>query len=459
MSAGAFLESVSDLAGYFEDGGKPREEWGVGIEYERVGVHSESGNAIPYAGPRSLSTVLARLVAMDGWRPVYAGPHIIALEGERATHISLEPGGQLELSGAVHRRLIDLREEVAEWTTRLQEHSEPLGISWLGLGLQPFTPLDGIDWVPKPRYRVMSARLATTGTLAHVMMKQTAGVQVNLDYSDEQDAMDKFRVASGLSSLVTALFANSPLVEGKPNGFMSYRSWVWQHTDPARCGLLPFAFRREARFGDYLDYALDVPMLFILRQGTFIDMNGRSFRDFLRSGSGEHRPTLEDFQLHLTTLFPEVRIKRYLELRGGDSGDPRLALAQVALWKGILYDAAARGAAWDLVSNLDWETRREFHTAAARQGAEARLGARTAREAGLDLSRIAREGLERQGEPVDLLLPLEELLRDQRACPAKSLLERWNREWKGDPRRLLQYTSRLTLKPSPLSGEDLGEDY
>jgi glutamate--cysteine ligase len=390
---------------------------------------------------------------------VYAGPHIIALEGERTAHISLEPGGQLELSGAVHRRLVDLREEMAEWTTRLQEHSEPLGILWLGLGLQPFTSLSGIEWVPKPRYRIMSARLGATGTLGHVMMKQTAGVQVNLDYSDEQDGMDKFRVASALSSLVTALFANSPLAEGRANGFMSYRSWVWQHTDPARCGLLPFAFRRESKFGDYLDYALDVPMMFILRHGTFIDMNGMPFRDFLRSGAGEHRPTLEDFQLHLTTLFPEVRLKRYLELRGGDSGDPRLALAQVALWKGILYDSAARRAAWDLVVGMDWEARREFHTAAARDGSDARLGTRTAREAGLDLSRIAREGLERQGEPVDLLVPLEELLRDHRACPAKTLMDRWNGEWRSDPRRLLQHCSRLTLKPSPSSGEDLGEDY
>ncbi|HEU5181202.1 MAG TPA: glutamate-cysteine ligase family protein, partial [Candidatus Polarisedimenticolia bacterium] len=228
------LESPADLEGYFDQGSKPREEWGVGIEYERLGVFADSGRAIPYHGARSLSAILTRLVAHGRWRPVYAGRNMIALDGE-GCRLTMEPGGQLELSGGVHRRLVDLSNEVARYVALLHEHSESLGITWLGLGLHPFSTLAEIPWVPKPRYAVMSAYLAKTGEQAHRMMKQTAGVQINLDYSDERDAMEKLRAAMGLTSLVTALVASSPLLEGRTTDRMSTRSWIWQHTDPTRC--------------------------------------------------------------------------------------------------------------------------------------------------------------------------------------------------------------------------------
>ncbi|HEV8375803.1 MAG TPA: glutamate-cysteine ligase family protein, partial [Candidatus Polarisedimenticolia bacterium] len=288
------LTDPKDLEGYFTQGARPREDWGVGIEYERLGVFSDTGKAIPYHGARSLSALLTRLVSTEGWRPVYAGSNIVALEGE-GQRLTIEPGGQLELSGAVHTRLSDLREEVARYVALLQAHSEPLGISWLGLGLQPLTPLSEISWVPKPRYTVMSAHLGRTGTLGHVMMKQTAGVQINLDYSDELDAMMKFRTAMGLTSLVTALFANSALTEGRPNGHQSFRSWVWQNTDPARCGLLPLAFKLDVTFDDYLEYALGVPAMFILRHGTFVDLGGMPFREFIARGFEGHPATEDDF--------------------------------------------------------------------------------------------------------------------------------------------------------------------
>lgn len=452
------LTGPEDLEGYFDQGSRPREEWGVGIEYERLGALLESGRAIPYSGPHSLCAILARMVASGGWRPVYAGKDIIALDGE-GPRVTLEPGGQMELSGAVHRRLEDLRDEVARFTTTVQEHSQPLGIAWLGLGLHPLTPLPEIPWIPKPRYRLMSAHLAKTGSLGHVMMKQTAGVQINLDYSDERDALLKFRASMGLTSLVTALFANSSLSEGRPTGYLSFRSWVWQNTDPARCGLLPFAFDPDAGFDRYRDYALNVPTMFILRRGAFVDLGGLPFREFMRRGFGEHRATLADFQLHLTTLFPEVRLKNHLEIRGGDSGDPALAVAQVALWKGILYHAAALEEAWRLVSDLTWEERLAFHTEAARLGTSARLGKLTALEAGKKLLAIAQEGLAAQGEPEELLEPLAAILERDQASPATLLQQRWLGEWRQDPRRLVEECSRLTLKFSKIAGESLAEDF
>jgi glutamate--cysteine ligase len=452
------LEDVRDLEGYFQSGAKPPEDWGIGIEYERAGVFAESGRAIPYHGRASLAALLARLVSMDGWHPAYAGEHIIALEKD-GVRITVEPGGQLELSGKVYRRLEDLREEVACFSARIRAHSRPLGIAWLGVGLQPFSPLGEIEWVPKPRYAVMSAHLASTGELSHRMMKQTAGVQVNLDYDDEADAMDKLRTAMATTSLVTALFANSSLLEGKSTGFMSYRAWIWQHTDPARCGLLPFAWSEEVRFRDYLDYALDVPLMFIQREGSFLPLAGLTFRDYLRSGFRDHRATLPDFELHLTTLFPEVRLKRYLEIRGGDSGDGASAVCMVALWKGLLYDAAARREAWGLVSGVSTQERLEFHRQASRLGAGARLGGRSALALGADLYRIAAEGLSRQGEPSALLDPLAEILFENRASPARLLQQRWLGEWGQEPLRLIEFCGRNTLKPTESAGGSGAEDY
>ncbi|HMC83008.1 MAG TPA: glutamate-cysteine ligase family protein [Candidatus Polarisedimenticolia bacterium] len=452
------LTGAADLQDYFEAGSKPREDWGVGIEYERVGVFTDTGRAIPYHGQRSLSALLARLVSREGWRPRYSGPHIIALENDLAA-IHLEPGGQLELSGAVHRRLLDLREEVLHWASQIQSHSEPLGITWLGIGLQPFSALSDIEWVPKPRYAIMSAHLARTGTMGHVMMKQTAGIQTNLDYEDEEDALEKFRVAMGLTSVVTAIFANSPLAEGRPNGYLSYRGWAWQNTDPARCGLLPFVLDPGARFQDYLEYALNVPTMFIVRNGTFIDLGGIPFGKFLESGFGGHHATRDDFQLHLTTLFPEVRLKHYLEIRGGDTADPELAVAQVAFWKGILYDSAARREAWNLVANVTWEERLQFHREACRLGTESRLGGRSVLEIGADLYRIAAEGLDRQGEPPSLLDRLGGLVAPRGGSPGKVLAERWLGEWKQDPARLIDYGSRMALRRIESTGGRLVEDH
>src|SRR5262245_36234369 len=248
----ATIGREEDLQGYFESGAKPRERWGIGLEYERAGVFRDSGRAVPYEGPASVETILNTLARTSEWTPILESGRTLGLS-KGGTRITLEPGAQMELSGAVHRNLTTLREELAAYTAAVDEVSRPYGIAWLGIGLQPFTPLDEIGFIPKKRYAIMREYLPRRGSRAHVMMKQTCGIQINLDYGSETDAADKLRTAMGLSPLLTALFANSPLLNGSLNGFMTYRAWAWLDTDPDRCGLLPFVFKDRSGFQDYLE--------------------------------------------------------------------------------------------------------------------------------------------------------------------------------------------------------------
>jgi glutamate--cysteine ligase len=291
------------------------------------------------------------------------------------------------------------------------------------------------------------------------MMKQTASIQINLDFSNEADAIDKMRTAMGLTPLVTALFANSPLLEGRLNGMMSYRGWAWRDTDPDRCGLLPFFFRDGFGFGDYLDYALDVPMFFVVQGGEWKPAGGMTFRKFLRRGFEKRPATVADFELHLSTLFPEVRLKRYIEMRGADSTDPASSLALATLWKGILYDGASRREAWELVRDMTFRRREKLLDEICRQGPAARMtpgGARynTAPKQGVrvievlaDLLRLARQGLNNQGVPEegDLLDRLDRLIAEEGGCPAHGLVARWEGPGGGDPVRLVEFLSRNTL--------------
>jgi glutamate--cysteine ligase len=429
------ITTEDDLKGYFDPGAKPRERWGVGLEYERVGVFRDSGLAVPYEGPASVETLLQKLAGEKGWTPHDEAGRILSLE-KGGARITLEPGGQLELSGAVHRSLTAMRDEVVSFVSEVDEMSRPLGIAWLGIGLQPFSPLPTISWIPKKRYAIMRDYLPRRGSLAHVMMKQTACMQVNLDYGSEADAADKLRTAMGLSPLVTALYANSPLTEGRLNGFLSYRAWVWRDTDPDRCGLLPFVFRDGAGFADYLDYALDVPMFFVVRGGDWMPAHGMSFRKFIKKGFEGHRATLADFDMHLTTLFPEVRLKRYIEVRGCDSGDASSCLALAALYKGILYDGASRRSAWELVRDMTFKERNALLEEVCRKGPAAHLpGNRAPRGEGapggpalvrdilIELVRLARQGLNNQGAPEEaaFLDLLDRRLGGEGGCPAHRL--------------------------------------
>lgn len=440
------IEKKHELEAYFHDAGKPRERWRVGTEYEKVGIYRDTGQAIPYFGKRGVDFILRELIERFGWEPEEQDGNIIALTRDKA-QITLEPGGQIELSGepceSIHCTYAEFDQHIRE----LLEVTEPLGIIFLGLGMQPVSRLEQIEWVPKQRYRIMAPYMLKVGKLGQRMMKQTATVQANIDYSDEKDAMAKFRTGMGLAPVLIAMFANSPICDGQLNGYRSFREHIWTDTDRNRSGLLKFAFAPEVSFAHYVEYALDVPMYFIVRNKNYIDMTAVTFRQFLTSGYRGERPTIEDWNDHLTTLFPETRIKRYLEIRSVDSQPPDLMPALSALVKGAFYDNDCLQAAWDLVKGWSWDERMQVYLDSHRDA----LAARVRRYSLLDLARelveIAWEGLRRQNQVNDLgddetiyLKPLKDLL-SQGKCPADVLLEKWEGELHHDIKRLIAYSA------------------
>jgi glutamate--cysteine ligase len=440
------IEKNQELEAYFHDSGKPRDRWRVGTEYEKVGIVRSTGQAIPYFGPRGVDRILRELIERFGWEPEEHEGNIIALTRDKA-QITLEPGGQIELSGEPCESIHCTYAEFTQHIRELLEVTEPLGIIFLGLGMQPVSRLDEIEWVPKPRYRIMAPYMLKVGRLGQRMMKQTATVQANIDYSDEKDAMAKFRTGMGLAPILIAMFANSPICDGQLNGYRSFREHIWTDTDKSRSGLLKFAFLPEVSFAHYVEYALDVPMYFIIRNKHYIDMTGLTFRQFLRYGHNGERATIEDWSDHLTTLFPETRIKRYIEIRSVDSQPPDLMPALSALIKGAFYDSDCLQAAWDLVKGWSWDERMQAYL----DSHENALSTRVRRYSLLDLARelleIAWEGLRRQNQVNDLgddetiyLKPLKNLL-DQGKCPADILLEKWEGELHHDIRRLIAYTA------------------
>ena len=431
------IEKKHELEAYFHDAGKPRERWRVGTEYEKVGIYRDTGQAIPYFGKRGVDFILRELIERFGWEPEEQDGNIIALTRDKA-QITLEPGGQIELSGepceSIHCTYAEFDQHIRE----LLEVTEPLGIIFLGLGMQPVSRLEQIEWVPKQRYRIMAPYMLKVGKLGQRMMKQTATVQANIDYSDEKDAM---------APVLVAMFANSPICDGQLNGYRSFREHIWTDTDKSRSGLLKFAFAPEVSFAHYVEYALDVPMYFIVRNKNYIDMTAVTFRQFLTSGYNGERATIEDWNNNLTTLFPETRIKRYLEIRSVDSQPPDLMPALSALIKGAFYDNDCLQAAWDLVKGWSWDERMQVYLDSHRDA----LAARVRRYSLLDLARelveIAWEGLRRQNQVNDLgddetiyLKPLKDLL-SQGKCPADVLLEKWEGELHHDIKRLIAYSA------------------
>ena len=441
--AEAPLAGPDDLLAPLRDGIKPVGRLGIGLEYERLPLLAATGGAAPYEPPQpggaGVHAVLERLESRHGWAAQRESGRIIALE-KAGTHLTLEPGAQVEMSGRVHADLIAARAELMEFVAETDRAAAEHGIAFVGLGCHPLTEFDAIGWVPKSRYQIMGPYLATRGHLAHAMMKATAGCQLNLDYTSEADALDKLRTAMGVSSLVTALCANSPLRRGQASGFATWRSHIWMHTDPDRTGLLPLAFAEGAGFHDYVAYALDVPMMFVVRDGRWVKMTGRTFRAYMAGSNDGLTPTRADWQLHLTTLFPEVRLKGYVEVRGSDSGPPEIILAQAALWKGILYDDSARRGAWELVAGVGQPDRLAFHRAVSREGLRARLSGRSALELARALLGLAHDGLPGAERP--LLDPLRALVAREGAGLSEQLLERWRGACARDPRALVAWMAR-----------------
>jgi glutamate--cysteine ligase len=444
--AAQVVENRSQLIDYFYQAGKPRESWRIGTEYEMVGVSRRSGRAARYSGKRGVERLLFRLADTLGWEPVEEEGHVIALKGERA-NVALEPGAQVELSGEQCETIHCAAKELKHHFKHVLPAAEELELDFLNLGMQPISPLDDIEWIPKTRYQIMAPYMEQVGTLGQRMMKQTASIQVNFDFSTEADAMMKLRVGMGLVPILTAMFANSPISDGNLNGFLTMRGHVWTDTDRRRSGLLPFVFSDRAGFEDYAEYALNVPMYFIVRHGRWINTTGIPFRRFLTEGYGGERATMEDWIQHLTTLFPEVRLKKYLEIRCLDNQPRELMLAVPALCKGIFYENDALWAAWDLVKKWSWEERVRVYLDAHQQALGARVRGITLLDFAKELVSIAWEGLERHnqcneaGENENIYLERlrEEIWRGQ--CPAYGVIEKWMSEWNYDVKRLIEGTA------------------
>lgn len=434
------------LIEYFASGAKPPTEWRVGTEYEKVAVDRRTGRAARYYGPRGIEAILRRLADKFGWTPRLEGDHVIALEGRKAT-ITLEPGGQLELSGEACESIHCAQEELTQHVNEIVTIADELGVAFLGLGMQPLSPLEDIEWVPKVRYGIMAPYMSKVGTLGHRMMKQTATVQTNIDFGSERDAMAKMRLAMGLAPLLTAAFANSPISDGKLNGYMSYRQHVWTDTDRDRCGLLPFVFSRDTGFEDYAEWALEVPMYFIRRDGKFVNLTGMPFREFLKHGAAGHHATLADWQLHLTTLFPETRLKTYIELRSVDSQPPERMLALPALVKGVFYDDDCMLGAWDLVKSWSWSERLDAYAAAPKEAVLARVRGIRLLDLARELSAIARVGLIRQdvrnarGDNEAIYLDALDRQLALGRSPAHEISERWETAWEERIEDLVEFAA------------------
>jgi glutamate--cysteine ligase len=438
------IESLDQLAAPMAAGEKPREAWRIGTEHEKFVYDTADHHAPSYAEQGGIRDLLMALTEF-GWEPIVEtgpnGDNVIAMKGSDGT-VSLEPAGQLELSGAPLETLHQTCAETGRHLAQVKTIGDRIGKAFLGLGMWPDKTRAELPIMPKGRYDIMLRHMPRVGTMGLDMMLRTCTIQVNLDYSSEADMVKKFRTSLALQPLATALFANSPFTEGKPNGFLSYRSHIWSDTDPARTGMLPFVFEDGFGYERYVDYMLDVPMYFVFRDGKYIDAAGHSFRDFLKGElavlPGE-KPRLSDWTDHLSTAFPEVRLKSFLEMRGADGGPWGRICALPAFWVGLLYDQAALDAAWDLVKDWDMEGREELRGAVPRLALDAPLpGGGTLRDiAGevLDISRsglAARNRLNAGGDnETGYLEPLAEIVATGKV-PAQRLLDLYNGEWGGD---------------------------
>jgi glutamate--cysteine ligase len=390
------LENRQQLVEYLESGCKPKPQWGLGTEHEKFGFTIDDMRPLPYEGKRSIRAMLEGLAGQYNWQPVKEQGKIIALVNDSGASVTLEPGGQLELSGALLDNVHQTCDEVYTHLAQVKTIAKPLGIAFLGMGFQPRWERKDTEWMPKGRYRIMREYMDKRGNLGQDMMSRTCTVQVNLDFSSEADMVRKFQVALALQPVATALFANSPFVDGKPCGYLSYRSHVWEDTDPDRTGMLPFVFDTSMGFERYVDYMLDVPMYFVYRNGEYLDASGQSFRDFLNGSlpalPGE-KPTAQDWEDHLTTAFPEVRLKRYMEMRGADGGPWRKLCALPALWVGLLYEQSVLDAAWDLVRDWSMEERLQLRVDAPRLGLKTMIRDRTLQSLALEVLEMASTGL------------------------------------------------------------------
>ena len=441
------ISGKTEMIEWFEAGNKPKADWRIGTEHEKFGFTWSDLKPLPYEGDASIKAMLEGLRDQFSWEPIEENGYLIGLKKDGAS-VSLEPGGQFELSGAPLEHIHETCNEVGQHLEEVRKIADPLDIGFIGLGASPIWSMDETPIMPKGRYKIMRAYMEKVGRLGRQMMFRTCTVQSNLDYGSEADMVKKFRTSLALQPLGTALFANSPFLEGRPNGFLSYRSQIWTDTDPDRTGMLPFVFEDGFGFERYVDYALDVPMYFVRRGGTYHDASGLSFRDFMDGNlpilPGE-LPAIEDFEDHLSTIFPEVRLKRFLEMRGSDSGPWSSLCAFSAFWTGILYDDGALDAAWDLVKDWTDGDREALRQSVRTIGLQAPVpGGGTLQEFGKHVLSIARAGLRARGklsvsgdDETGFLQELDRTL-ETGLTPAEVLLKKYSSDWDKDLTRIFK---------------------
>jgi len=435
---GAPITDKAQLIEWFSSAVKPRDRWLIGTEHEKFAFRLSDLKRLPYEGPDGIGAILDGLTRF-GWEPIKENGNTIAL-----THggcaITLEPGGQFELSGAPLDNLHQTCSEVHTHLAQVREICGELGTGMLGLGFDPKWTREDIGWMPKGRYEIMKRYMPTKGNLGIDMMKRTCTVQVNLDFESEADMVEKYRISLALQPLATALFANSPFYEGKPSGFVSFRSQVWTDTDPDRCGMLPFVFEDGFGFERYVDYLLDVPMYFLYRDNTYIDVSGKSFRDFMAGTLPEaagHTAFMGDWSDHTTTVFQEVRLKKYMEMRGADGGPWNRLCALPALWVGLLYDKGVQDQAWQLCRDWTVEEHQMLRDAVPREGLKVEFRGRSLADWSKDVLALAREGLRRRkrldssGNDETGFLSVLDTIAASGRTPAEELLEAYEARWGG----------------------------
>lgn len=433
------IESRRQLVEWFESGCTPKKDWAIGTEHEKFAFTRDDLRPIPYEGERGVKMLLNALAEHYDWEPIIENGNVIALTKDKCS-VSLEPGGQIELSGAPLKNIHQTCGEVHTHLHEVREICDGLGIDMLGVGHNPKWKREDIPWMPKGRYEIMKNYMPKVGSLGLDMMLRTSTIQVNLDFSSEADMVKKFRTSLALQPVATALFAASPFVDGKPSGFLSARSNVWTDTDPDRCGMLPFVFEDGFGFERYVDYMLDVPMYFVYRDGKYIDAAGKSFRDFMDGKldvlPGE-RPTMNDWSDHMTTAFPEVRLKKFLEMRGADGGPWKRICALPALWVGLLYDDAALDAAWDLVKDLSVAEREALRNDVPRTALATPFKNGTVQDLSKDVLAISRQGLKNRGrmdsygdDEGHFLDSLDDVAQSGRTL-AEEFLDKYETEWNG----------------------------
>jgi glutamate--cysteine ligase len=435
------IETRDELVAWFAAGIKPKSQFRLGTEHEKFAFTVEGRRPVPYDGRRSIRALLEGMQHLLGWEPIVEDGNIIGLfDVTGGGAISLEPGGQFELSGAPVETVHQTSAELMAHRAQVKEVARPLGIGFLGVGMTPNWSRADMPMMPKGRYRIMTAYMPKVGKLGLDMMYRTCTVQTNLDFSSEADMVRKLRVSLALQPVATAMFANSPFTEGKPNGFLSFRSEIWRDTDADRAGMLPWAFESGMGFERWVDYALDVPMYFIKHGERYVDVAGQSFRDLMAgkvAGMRGVRATISDWANHISTIFPEVRLKRYLEMRGSDSGPWQWLPALPAYWVGLLYDDDSLAAAWDLVKDWSAQERQKLRDDVPRLGFKAAVQGRSVLQLANATLAMAEQGLRRRRrldgngrDETRYLRPLQEFVA-RGITPAEELLEKFNRPWGG----------------------------